>query len=625
MNRRSELTTKISAGFTVVEILVIAPIVILIIGAFISAIVYMTGDVMATRSANKLFYDVQDALNRIEEDISQSQGFLATNNILISSPQGIDDATTDFKNATSTNSALILNSFATTENPLSSIRTLVFKSEMPNACTSSLVNQNTPMMTNVVYFVDEGSLYRRVIMDSDYETSGCIGTSIGAPWQKPTCSTGNVSGFCKSEETPLIQGVTSFDISYFTEADQTNEVTNASDSSQTDETRQTALQTTPIASIELSATTTAAGRSYSYASKTRASSPNTSILTTPSAPTSLSATGGTGQISLSWTAPGKNGNSAITGYRIYRGNDSNNMSLLTTVGNVTSYVDTPLELSQTRYYKVAAVNSFGYSAFSNTSNATTDGLFAATGGTVSYDGDYKIHTFTSSDTLVVTSGGNVEILVVGGGGGGGGSGSGWSYSGGGGAGGVVHQESFSVTTGSHAVTVGSGGSQNSDGNDSTFSTLIAYGGGSGSGPSAATSGGSGGGSRWANFTIGGGMSGQGHDGGNASLGDGGSAGGGGAGAVGGSPSPGAYCANGGIGVSDSITGSAVYYGGGGGGGGQSSYCSGGNGGGGRGGYVSIASGAAGTSGTGGGGGGAYIGGSGGNGGYGIVIIRYKYQ
>ena len=60
----------------------------------------------------------------------------------------------------------------------------------------------------------------------------------------------------------------------------------------------------------------------------------------------------------------------------------------------------------------------------------------ATGGTVTTDGDYKIHTFTANGTFSVTVGGLADILIVAGGGGGGkGSQTYGPQAGGGGAGG----------------------------------------------------------------------------------------------------------------------------------------------------------------------------------------------
>ena len=90
---------KGSAGFTFVEIVVIAPIVILMIGAFIAAVVGMTASVLVSRAQNVLTYNVQDALNRIQQDVKLSTTFLAQSNINLSSTkQGYDDGTAIFNN-----------------------------------------------------------------------------------------------------------------------------------------------------------------------------------------------------------------------------------------------------------------------------------------------------------------------------------------------------------------------------------------------------------------------------------------------------------------------------------------------------------------------------------------------
>ena len=85
-------------------------------------------------------------------------------------------------------------------------------------------------------------------------------------------------------------------------------------------------------------------------------------------------------------------------------------------------------------------------------------LMAATGGTVTTDGNYKVHTFNSSGTFQVTilgDTGTVEYLVIGGGGGG--------SAGGGGAGGYRTASGLSVTAQSYTVTVGGGGTGASTG------------------------------------------------------------------------------------------------------------------------------------------------------------------
>ena len=241
------------------------------------------------------------------------------------------------------------------------------------------------------------------------------------------------------------------------------------------------------------------------------------------------------------------------------------------------------------------------------------GAVAATGGTVTDVGGYRIHTFTVSGTFTVASGGNVEILVVAGGGGGG-----QDTAGGGGAGGLIYYPSYTVIAGAGmAVTVGNGGaraysSRGYNGQDSVFGTLTAIGGGGGAGSAhtdSAGNGGSGGGGG-ANRTRGTGTSGQGYNGEQSA----GAAGGGGAGEPGGTDGAG----YGGDGLTYSISGSPVIYAGGGAG----NTGAGGDGGGGtNNGYQgSTNNGVANT----GGGGCAYSGGwgGGGNGGSGIVIIRY---
>jgi PKD repeat protein len=95
----------------------------------------------------------------------------------------------------------------------------------------------------------------------------------------------------------------------------------------------------------------------------------------PGAPTSVAATPGNGQVSLSWAAPSSNGGSAITSYKVYRGTASGSETLLTTggcsgLGAVLSCTDTGLTNGQAYFYKVAATNSVGTGAQSSEVSAT---------------------------------------------------------------------------------------------------------------------------------------------------------------------------------------------------------------------------------------------------------------
>ena len=320
---------------------------------------------------------------------------------------------------------------------------------------------------------------------------------------------------------------------------------------------------------------------------------------------------------------------------------------------------------------------------------TTTGLgetfIAATGGTITTSGNFKIHSFTGDSNFVVSQapGGGapgVDYLVVAGAGGGGGDGGG-----GGGAGGfrmsnstcmpapltspLTSPSGLAVTAQTYPITVGGGGTAGryspapstvgGDGSNSVFSTITSAGGGgggagAGAGGNDGRNGGSGGGSTRPGSTGGSGNTPpvsppQGNNGSSAGPSPNGN-GGGGAGVAGqANPGPsqggrggdGSYastciavgCA--GVPHTDipasnppSVSG-AKYFAGGGGGGGDGSPAPGnygGLGGGGIGGDRPSGSNAGtGQANTGGGGGGAGVPGNAGAGGKGIVIIRYKFQ
>ena len=267
----------------------------------------------------------------------------------------------------------------------------------------------------------------------------------------------------------------------------------------------------------------------------------------------------------------------------------------------------------------------------------------ATGGTITNSGDYKIHTFITGGTLTVTSGGEVEYLIVGGGGGGGYAGNG----GGGGGGGGFRTGSFTVTPQGYTITVGAGGAVDASGSPSSAFGIVGAGGGRGATPTiAAQTGGSGGGGSRDSAQPGAAGNtpstdpAQGYAGGTTDTTGGnywrGGSGGGGADGVGldgggDQSSAGEFAGDGGPGKASSISGSEVYYAGGGGGHNSGNADpgnrgDGGIGGGGAGGQDNVGSSVApavsGTANTGGGGGGARGSGGGGAGGSGIVIIRY---
>lgn len=258
-------------AFTVVEILVVMPIVILAIGAFITVIVNMTGDVLASRSSNSLIYDIHNSLAQIEQDIKLSSSFLETTSFPFSSPQGSDDASaTPFVNVSASGQALILNSVATTGNPASSNRTIVYLANNPSPCTGTenAIDQNDPVQINIVYFVKNGALWRRTIMPIGYTGAGygCnAATKLNATiWQQASCAPSVSNPICLTKDIKLVSGIdqdTGFKIDYFSSPESTTPNSGI-------------LSTTNTVNVTISSTITVAGREIKQSGSAKVTLPN---------------------------------------------------------------------------------------------------------------------------------------------------------------------------------------------------------------------------------------------------------------------------------------------------------------------------------------------------------------
>ena len=92
----------------------------------------------------------------------------------------------------------------------------------------------------------------------------------------------------------------------------------------------------------------------------------------PSAPAGLSATGGTAQVTLAWSA-----SSGAAGYNVLRGTSSGSETVLAAGISSASYTDNAVINGTTYYYEIAAVNGFGTSGNSNEARATPTAAGAA--------------------------------------------------------------------------------------------------------------------------------------------------------------------------------------------------------------------------------------------------------
>lgn len=250
-----------TGGFTLVEMLVIAPIALLVIAGFIALMITMTGDILVSSGRNGMTHDIQGSLDMIEQDVRLSTEFLATTGTM-PSPQGKDGATASFN---STSGDLILGEIATTKSPIDPARSFVYYNT-PNSCTDSQKYKNRIFFTTVMYFVKNGSLWRRTFVPSP------SGTLCDTPWQVNTCAPGYASTAtqCKTNDTEVMKNVSSFTVSYYaTSSDTTALAAGSAPSASTINVQINGQQN--IAGRTLSAT--ASGRSTKLSSKDIALAP----------------------------------------------------------------------------------------------------------------------------------------------------------------------------------------------------------------------------------------------------------------------------------------------------------------------------------------------------------------
>lgn len=236
-------------GFTLVEMLVVAPVVILVIGAFVGVMTAIVGDVLITRDRSAVTFDTQDALNTIEQDTRLATQFLTTTGTL-ASPQGSDSnfaGTAAFTNT----SNLILSTNGTDKNPNDTTRQIVYRAGQPNACGSTQ-SFNVIFPVQIVYFIKSGSLWRRTIVPT-YNTNAIVdaNTVCAAPWQRNTCTPPYTpSARCQTNDVEIMQNVSSMTVKYYVDATAAVELTAANAGSAS------------TIEVTLNASKTTAGRSF---------------------------------------------------------------------------------------------------------------------------------------------------------------------------------------------------------------------------------------------------------------------------------------------------------------------------------------------------------------------------
>jgi len=283
-----------STGFTLVEVLVIAPIVILAIGAFVAILVSVVGEVLVTRNATSQTNDIHSALDQIEQDVKLSLEFPVTTGSL-PSPQGRNNNFTGTSAFTSADSnTLVLQTAATNSDGI------MYYANQPNPCPEVDIYDYPDVVYNRVftisnmYFIKDNALWKRTYVPtynldvtSPNQSTLC---SDSSPRERNTCSPGYTASRCQTQDTKLIENVTALSTAFFATGDSTTNV-GAGNSA-----------TATTVEVSITGSTKSAGEPITTTLKRRMSRLDQANPTsTTSRWTTWANGGGTGQLQNSWT------------------------------------------------------------------------------------------------------------------------------------------------------------------------------------------------------------------------------------------------------------------------------------------------------------------------------------
>lgn len=211
--------TSNSSGFTLPEILVVT----IVTGILLSLLFGPLDDLYtANNSGLKSITQISDlktALNIIRKDVSMSVDFRTANDNTDAFGPDNNYVTSDAWSwqgtgtPTPTSRVLITRNYATTGLVSDDTRMLILSS----------VDCSTPLTNNLIYFVNDGTLYRRSLKNSSAPCSGSIA-------QKTTCASGSSGYGCEGTDTKLLTNVTSFSIDYYADPNSISPIPNQYDS-----------------------------------------------------------------------------------------------------------------------------------------------------------------------------------------------------------------------------------------------------------------------------------------------------------------------------------------------------------------------------------------------------------
>jgi hypothetical protein len=211
------LSSNRQAGFTLIEVAVVAPIMILMLAVFLNFLITLYTSTIEQNGVAELVADNDQTLSTIRNDLYLTNGFrtvIDSNLTDTDAPSGGWSYKTNPISANVYNAnyqTLIAGTLGTTKVIQDPTRDIVYL----NQYGCDVPSLNPPMINNYIYTVKQSGyeadgttrvygLYRRVLVDP--------ASTCGSAIQQQTCTTGTAS--CPAD-TLLVTGVSKFIIFYY--------------------------------------------------------------------------------------------------------------------------------------------------------------------------------------------------------------------------------------------------------------------------------------------------------------------------------------------------------------------------------------------------------------------------
>lgn len=199
-------------GFTLVEVIIVTPALLVVIAGMLAILIVMLQHNNTARATLNVSYKNQQALDLIDNDIRYSSRFLiATDPSPITDPYGSDNLgqAWSYKDYDAQHRVLIVRSYSSTENLLSDSRKSVYINQL--GCSGAAMYANPVIQYNIVYFIRNNTLYKRILVDTT--TATC-----NTQYQQQSCPI-DVSyprnAICKADDEVLLENAQSMDVQFY--------------------------------------------------------------------------------------------------------------------------------------------------------------------------------------------------------------------------------------------------------------------------------------------------------------------------------------------------------------------------------------------------------------------------